>query len=478
MSHQLDNVALEDYERVLSDLHEGILALTPEGAFRYANHAAFAMHGVSSLAELGGDAEGYRQTFRLVDADDVPLPPQGYPASRLLRGEHFTNLTVKMLLEDEERVHIYKGVHLEGANTSLLLVNDATAQHDAEQRFERAFSANPAPAVISRLSDLRYIKVDRSFLEMTGFKREEIIGRTAYEFDAFAGVEGREQVVKRFQNGEAISPRESYLSTQDGAKKFVIVGTQPLEVNDEPCMMLTFVDIDERKRMETALRQSEEGFSKAFNLAPVAAGVSYVDEHRFFDVNRAFKTLTGYGDEDVIGRTGAELGLWSHSSERLMKDALSQHLSYRDLEIELRTKSGGSCTVHVFAETLIVSGQARVLRMFHDVSEWKRTEAELIDAINQVMADPSWFSASVAQKILGARSQVSAEAKAKLAQLTQREQQVFALSARGLNNDAVAEELGVAKNTVRNYVAGLYKKLGVHSRAELMVWAKRNGVAD
>ena len=242
-------------------------------------------------------------------------------------------------------------------------------------------------------------------------------------------------------------------------------------------MLLTFVDIDERKRMENALRQSEARFAKIFNLAPIAATMSFAGEDRFFDVNRAFRTLTGYGDEDVLGRTGAELGLWSQKGERTMSAALEQHPNYRDLEIDLRAKNASERTVQVSAETLLIDEQACVLRMFHDITEWKRTENELKGAINQAVTEPNWFSASVAHKIMGTRTQ-SAETKAKLEQLTRREQQAFALSAKGLDNSAVAHELGVAKNTVRNYVASLYRKLDVHSRAELMVWAKNNGVTE
>lgn len=485
---------------LVANLSEGVLTLTKEGAFHYANRAALAMHGAETLTDLGGGAAGYRERFKLVDLEGVPLPSGGYPVDRLLRGEGLEGLEVNVFTnaptddpakgtdgaqsspkDEGERgwVHRYRGVPpSEDQPYATLFVQDVTAKHDAERRFERAFSSNPAPALISRLSDLRYIRADKSFLEMTGFKREEVVGRTAYEFDAFAGAKDREGLLKRFHNGDTIKPAESYLSTQSGNKKFVIVGGQPLEINDEPCMLLTFVDIDERKRMENSLRQSEERFSKTFNAAPVAAALSFLDEDRFLDVNRAFRKLTGYGDEEVMGRTGAELELWSKESEEVMATAIGQRRSYRDVEIMLGTKEGDERTVQVSAETLMIDERACVLRMFHDVSSWKRTEAELVDAIDQVMTDPSWFSASVAQKIMNARGKVSSEAKVKLAGLTKREQQTFTLSARGLDNDAVAQELGVAKNTVRNYVASLYKKLGVHSRAELMVWAKRNGVTS
>ena len=60
----------------------------------------------------------------------------------------------------------------------VLVIQDATERFSAEERFERAFNANPAPAIVCRLSDLRCIKVNRGFLEMTGYGRDEAIGRS------------------------------------------------------------------------------------------------------------------------------------------------------------------------------------------------------------------------------------------------------------------------------------------------------------
>ena len=60
--------------------------------------------------------------------------------------------------------------------------------------------------------------------------------------------------------------------------------------------------------------------------------------------------------------------------------------------------------------------------------------------------------------------------------LTKREREVLERLARGANNDAVAAELGIATQTVRNYISVVYGKLGVNSRAEAIVWARERGV--
>ena len=58
--------------------------------------------------------------------------------------------------------------------------------------------------------------------------------------------------------------------------------------------------------------------------------------------------------------------------------------------------------------------------------------------------------------------------------MTQREQETLRLIAKGLNNKLIARELGISDGTVKVYVKNLLRKLNVHSRLELSVWAHQN----
>lgn len=61
----------------------------------------------------------------------------------------------------------------------------------------KTFNANPAPAVICRLSDLRYVKVNQGFLDMTGYQREQVMGRSVYELDVLEQAEHKELAIQR-----------------------------------------------------------------------------------------------------------------------------------------------------------------------------------------------------------------------------------------------------------------------------------------
>jgi DNA-binding NarL/FixJ family response regulator len=60
--------------------------------------------------------------------------------------------------------------------------------------------------------------------------------------------------------------------------------------------------------------------------------------------------------------------------------------------------------------------------------------------------------------------------------LTRREVEILRLVAEGRTNREVAQLAWVTEQTVKFHLASIYKKLGIHSRAEAMVWAAANGM--
>ncbi len=96
----------------------------------------------------------------------------------------------------------------------------------------------------------------------------------------------------------------------------------------------------------------------------------------------------------------------------------------------------------------------------------------VIYAIRAVAHGGTWFSRTVIEQLI---QPACVEHVAATADLTPQEVYLLELLAHGWSNSQIAAESGLAEQTVRNYTSRLYRKLGLASRSEAIVWAKDHG---
>jgi len=106
----------------------------------------------------------------------------------------------------------------------------------------------------------------------------------------------------------------------------------------------------------------------------------------------------------------------------------------------------------------------------------------LVKAIDKVHSGEVWLDPTLTARALAgmtgtARAPEPAPEAARIAELTEREREVIALLAEGLQNKEVSQRLHITENTVRRHLVATFDKLGVESRLELVIYAFRHGLA-
>jgi PAS domain S-box-containing protein len=243
-------------------------------------------------------------------------------------------------------------------------------------------------------------------------------------------------------------------------------------------MLFTFADLEDRHKAELALQQSEERFAKSFRLSPIATSITSLRDHRFIDANDAFLELMGYATEEIVGRTGDDLQLWADAEvRRRFEGELEKAGSARSFEAKLHTKSGGEIHCQLWAATVPINDHRCILCAYQDITERKRSEGELVAAIEAAIADTAWFSQGVMEKLASLRQRSGpVSSSVKLDDLTKREREIVALICRGAGDAEISKELNLSPHTVRNHVASLYRKLGVNRRSAVVIWARERGI--
>ena len=471
-------------QQIIAGLPEGVIIIDPDQTIAWSNQAALTMHGVTSLKELGSTVSEYRERFELRYRNSHKLPAGDYPMDRVIAGEAFTQVVVEVSLQGEERHRVQQIRSMiitdpEGDPDCLVLVlEDETERFSAEERFERTFNANPAPAIIVRLADCRYVKVNLGFMELTGFFKEALIGRSMHDYDVLDGAEKRDMAVERLHAGTTIPQMEALLRTANGDRRMVIIAGQPIEIGSEACMLFSFADLQPRKQAQDALRQSEQRFAVAFRLAPVPMAMLAADGLRLLDVNDAFMSATGWQHEQLVGRTAREFGLWGDRAAHDRLEAQLKQTGYlRNAEVQIELPGGRRCDFQVSAEAVTIHGEPCLLIVMLDVTTRKQSEAELLMAIEAVMQDTSWFGQRIVEKLANLTGRSTAErAGAAVSDITPRARDVLTLIAQGLADDEIGAKLGLSRNTIKNHVSAIYKIIGVRRRSELVIWARERGL--
>ena len=106
---------------------------------------------------------------------------------------------------------------------------------------------------------------------------------------------------------------------------------------------------------------------------------------------------------------------------------------------------------------------------------------EILRAVRAAAAGDSLLSPSVTTRVIGTFARPGQAPRPgarhpRLDELTEREREVLALVAEGLNNDELAQRLVISKATARTHVGNILTKLGARDRAQLVVIAYRSGV--
>ena len=324
-----------------------------------------------------------------------------------------------------------------------------------------------------RLCDQRITEANPGFLALTGFKPDQLAGRTLFGLDLLQDLPASACFREQVEAGRIVPQTEAELLAADGSRRRVLFAGQPVDVTGEDALLLTFADLEPRRQAQDALAESERQLSAMFEMAPVAMAITSKADHRIRRANAAYRDLAGV-DEEAIGRTADELQLWEDVDlRRAVEREVEEQGSFRNREARLLSAGGTPADCLVSAETISVAGAPCVLWTFQDITERRRSELELAAAIDEVMKDASWLSRSILDKVANLRRPGNPVPPV---DLSPREREVLDLICEDLDDVSIARQLALSRNTVRNHVARLYAKIGVNRRSGAVIWGRERGM--
>jgi PAS domain S-box len=123
----------------------------------------------------------------------------------------------------------------------------------SEQKFSKAFRHSPLAKTIARASDGCYVEVNETFELQTGWKRDEVIGRSPLDISLWVDTDQRTAFLKQLLAKGNVRDFEVRFRRKDGQIRTGLGSAELIEVEGEPCALSVIADITDRKQAEEVI---------------------------------------------------------------------------------------------------------------------------------------------------------------------------------------------------------------------------------
>jgi len=212
-------------------------------------------------------------------------------------GQNQGQVIWKELESIKERAFLSKDPELIGALDMLALslerLNRAQETlHLSEEKYSKAFQASPLWLTLSVLEDGRYLEVNDTFLKITGYTREEVLGKTSVELGLWPDPLERPKWIALLKEQGFLKNIEIVFNTKAGEPRACLWFVELIDIGGKEYLISAVLDMTDQRRMEDMIRESEERFRTLAEISPV--GIFRTDRNgNCLYVNDRWSEITG-----------------------------------------------------------------------------------------------------------------------------------------------------------------------------------------
>ncbi len=277
-----------------------------------------------------------------------------------------------------------------GAIESVRDVTDRKLAEQALQRSEAQYRAliettNTGFLIIDKTG--RVLDANQEYVRLTGhLKLDEILGRSVLDWTAPYEKEKNARAIENCATTGQIRNLEIDYTDKRGAITPIELNATVVDMGGEPRILTLCRDITERKRSQDALQESEERYRTLVNNAQVGIVVHQAGVMKFVN-NKMAEIVRVARPADVTGRNVLEFmhpDFRDFVKER-MRTAAASGTTLPPAEEKLVAADGTVLDVEINTVPISYEGLPCAMAIVQDITERKRTEAELKAAHLQLM---------------------------------------------------------------------------------------------
>jgi len=369
----------EKYRNIVEIAQDGIITVDGLGRITASNQSFLNMVGYTSEEIIG---KSFRE-LPIVDIKDLPKYEKLFAS--LMSGKTLRPIEISLrhrngsihtcefrssIMKENEKITGLQGIVIditERKHTEEIL-------RESEEKFSKAFQHSPEVILISSIEDGTIFEVNDTFLRMTGYNREEVIGKKTADLGIWADPQDRIKMVKTIKEKRIVSNREYRFRMKSGEIRTWLFSAEIINLRGQLRILSVATDITERKKMENKLRFSD------IALRSIHEGVYAMDnDFKITHWNDMCEQMFGFKASEIVGKSlsGVFSVLEEYPGQNEKRFNLLIEKGFNKEEQRYKT-SHGDMWVDVQAQAIEENGQrSGWITLVSDISERKKAEENL-----------------------------------------------------------------------------------------------------
>ncbi len=204
--------------------------------------------------------------------------------------DNFDNLTKEQLIKEI--------VRLKSRVNKLEEID--VKRKESEEKYRIAFKTSPDAVNINRIDGL-YVDINDGFTKLTGYNREDVIGKLSSEINIWVLPEDREKLLQELHENGFVRNLESQFRCKDGSIKTALMSASLVQLDNQPHILSITRDITDRKVLEKQFIKTNEQL--VATLENMTDGFVSLDTNWVYTyINKRGAALFGRKPEELIGK--------------------------------------------------------------------------------------------------------------------------------------------------------------------------------
>lgn len=266
------------------------------------------------------------------------------------------------ILDEENNLLGYRGADYDITER----LESRKALEESEEMYRSVTEAAFEGFLIHRKGTI--LEASDELLKMFGYERSEVLGTSMFDYIAPDYVD---KAMKGMSSADEI-PYELMGLRKDGVHFYIETCGADVTYHGEKARVVAVRDIDERKRAEEALQESEEQFRQLSEAA--YEGILIHSRGKILVANSRAGEILGCDSSELIGRNGLDFVAPQY---RNMVRARIEEESTEPYDVMLQRKDGSIIDAAIQVRNISYEGLPARVTTFHDITYRKEVEREL-----------------------------------------------------------------------------------------------------